>query len=78
MFYANRVSLRRFWTSLSAKKFFEAEIAETFDYVSYLLAFEFVSWNWQLQFSNQFVEWLILLEDFFLFFLVWFFPWKPD
>ena len=78
MFSANGVSLRRFSISLSAKKSLEAEIAETFDYVSYLLPFKIVSWNWQLHFSNQFVEWLILLEDFFLNFLVWFFPWKPN
>ena len=76
MFFANRVSLRRIWISLCAKKSLEVEIAETFDYVSYLLAFETVSWNCQLHFSNQFVEWLILLEDFFLIFLFSFFPWK--
>ena len=68
--FANRVSLRRFWISLPAKKCLEAEIADIFDYVSHLLAFEIVSWNWPLPFSNQFVEWLILLEDFFLIF--WF------
>ena len=62
--FLQTVSLRRFWISLSANKSLEAEIAETIDYVSYLLAFEIVSWSWQLHFANQFVEWLILLEDF--------------
>ena len=70
MFFANGVSLRRFSISPSAKKSLGAEIAETFDYVSYLLAFKIASWNWQLHFPNQFVEWLILLEDIFLFFFV--------
>ena len=77
-FFANAVSLRRFWFSLSLKKSLPAENAETFDYVSYLLAFEIVSWNWQLYFSNLLVEWLVLVEGFILKFLVWFFPWKSN
>ena len=74
-FFANTVSLRRFWFLLSLKKSLPDEIAEMFDYVSNMLAFEIVSWNWQLYFSNQLVEWLVLVEGFILIFLVWFFPW---
>ena len=67
-----------FWISLYSKKSLEAEIAETFEYDSYLLAFEIISWNWRLHFSNQFVDWPILFEDFILKILVWFFLWKPN
>ena len=78
MFFADRVFLRRFWILLSANKSLEAETAESFDYVSYLLAFEIDSWNRQLHFSNQFVDWLCLFEESNLKFLVWFFLWKPN
>ena len=77
-FFANTVSLRRFCFSLSLKKSLPAKIAETVDYVSYLLAFKIASWNWQLFFSNQLVEWLVLVDGFILIFLVWFIAWKPN
>ena len=63
-FFANRSARRWFWASFIATRNLEAESAEIFSYVSVFLVFEHVSWNYQLYFTNQVVNWLYLLEDF--------------
>ena len=63
-FFANRSARRWFWASFIATRNLEAEIAEIFSFVSIFLVFELVSWNYQLSFTNQAVNWLFLLEGF--------------
>ena len=63
-FFANRNARRWFSALFIATKSLEAEIAETFSYVSFFSLFELVSWNYQLYFTNQAVNRLFLLEIF--------------